>query len=72
MASSLLDLCDNIFCDEARLGWGDKIATLALETLLGGVDARGFLFGVTDFAASSSSVSCFVDLGGGGVGGRFL
>ena len=48
------------------------MATLAFETFLGGVDARGFLFGVTDLASGVPPGSFLVDLGGGGVGGRFL
>ena len=73
MASSLLDLCDSIFCDEARLGWGDRMSTLAFDTFLGGVYARGFFLGVDGLIAAGGSPSPFlVDLGAGGVGGRFL
>lgn len=45
---------------------------MALETDLGGVDARGFLLGRAALAEGDSSNSALVDLGGGGVGGGFL
>lgn len=72
--SSSLDRRDNIFCDEARLGWGERMAVLALATATdrGGVDARAFLFGSAALVDGDSSTSFFVDLGGGGVGGGLL